>query len=87
METINLDIYKKESVDTFTLGWLKYNYSIKKEDKILFYETIKNIKENQNIIEILKWLFRKILSKQNQIVVIIKEDIYSLLHYFTFKFT
>ncbi len=87
METINLDIYKKESVDIFTLGWLEYSYSLKKEDKILFYETIKNIKEKQNIIEILKWLFKKILSKQNEIVVIIKEDIYSLLHYFTFKFT
>ncbi len=87
METINLDIYKKESVDVFTLGWLEYSYSLKKEDKILFYETIKNIKEKQNIIEILKWLFKKILSKQNEIVVIIKEDIYSLLHYFTFKFT
>lgn len=87
METINLDIYKKESVDIFTLGGLEYNYSLKYEDKILFYETIKNIKEKQNIIEILKWLFKKILSKQNEIVVIIKEDIYSLLHYFTFKFT
>jgi len=87
METINLDIYKKESVDIFTLGWLEYSYSLKKEDKILFYETIKNIKEKQNIIEILKWLFKTILSKQNKIVVIIKEDIYSLLHYFTFKFT
>jgi len=75
METINLDIYKKESVDVFTLGWLEYSYSLKKEDKILFYETIKNIKEKQNIIEILKWLFKKILSKQNEIVVIIKEDI------------
>lgn len=35
METINLDIYK-ESVDTFTLGGLEYNYSLKQEDKIYF---------------------------------------------------
>lgn len=85
METINLDIYKKESVDTFTLGWLEYNYSFKKEDKILFFETMKNIDKNQNIIEVLKWLFKNILSKQNEIVVIIKEDILGLLHYFTYK--
>lgn len=86
MEIINLDIYKKESVDTFTLGGLEYNYSLKQEDKILFFETIKNIDKNQNIIDILKWLFKKILSKQNEIVLIIKEDILGLLHYFTYKF-
>lgn len=86
METINLDIYKKQSVDTFTLWGMKYEYSYKKEDKIIFLETLKNIDKNKNITEILIHIFKKILSKQNEIVVVIKEDIIWLLHYFTYKF-
>lgn len=86
METINLDIYKKQSIDTFTLGWLEYSYSFKKEDRLIFYETIKNISLKGNITQILKELFKKILSKQNEIVVIVKEDIIGLLNYFTYKF-
>ena len=86
METINLDIYKKESTDIFTLGWLEYIYSFKKEDQLIFYETIKNIDEKENIIEVLKQLFKKILSKQNELVVIVKQDIIRLLNYFTYKF-
>lgn len=86
METLNLDIYKKQSIDTFTLGWLEYHYSFKKEDQLIFYETIKGIDEKENIIQILKQLFKKILSKQNEIVVIVKQDIIGLLNYFTYKF-
>ncbi len=86
METINLDIYKKQGTDTFTLGWLEYIYSFKKEDQLIFYETIKNIDEKENIIEVLKQLFKKILSKQNKLVVIVKQDIIALLNYFTYKF-
>jgi hypothetical protein len=54
---------------------MKYEYSYKKEDKIIFLETLKNIDKNKNITEILIHIFKKILSKQNEIVVVIKEDI------------
>ena len=86
METLDLNKYRKQETDYFSLWGMEYKYSLKLEDKLIFFETIENINKKTDIIKKLIKIFKKILSKQNDIVVILKEDVMWLLNYFTYKF-
>ena len=86
METLDLNKYKKQETDYFSLWWMEYKYSLDIEDKLIFFEVIENINKKTDIIKKLIKTFKKILSKQNEMVVILKEDVIWLLNYFTYKF-
>ena len=86
MKILDLNKYKKQETDYFSLWWMEYKYSLDIEDKLIFFEVIENINKKTDIIKKLIKTFKKILSKQNEMVVILKEDVIWLLNYFTYKF-
>ena len=87
METLDLNKYKKQEADYFSLWWIDYKYTFSLEDKTYF----KNVLEQINLKKDLIWtwikIFKKLLQRENDIVVVLKEDIIWLLSYFTYKFS
>jgi len=86
MEILNLDIYKKYETDYFSLWDIEYKYTFTKEDKVYFKNKLEVIDLDKNLFETWIWIFKKLLQRENDIVVVIKEDIIWLMNYFTYKF-
>ena len=86
METLDLNRYKKHETDYFSLWGIDYKYTFSLEDKTYFKKILEIIDLKKDLFETWIEIFKKILKRENDIVVVIKEDIIWLLSYFTYKF-
>ncbi len=86
MEILDLNRYKKHETDYFSLWGIDYKYTFSLEDKTYFKNTLEKKKKKKNLFKTWIEIFKKILKRENNIVVVVKEDIVWLLSYFTYKF-
>ena len=86
METLDLNKYKKQETDYFSLWWIDYKYTFSLEDKTYFKNVLEQINLKKDLYKTWIEIFKKLLQRENNIVVLLKEDIIGLLSYFTYKF-
>jgi len=86
METLDLNKYKKQETDYFSLWWIDYKYTFSLEDKTYFRNVLEQINLKKDLFKTWIEIFKKLLQRENNIVVVLKEDIVWLLSYFTYKF-
>ena len=86
METLDLNRYKKHETDYFSLWGIDYKYTFSLEDKTYFRNVLEQINLKKDLFKTWIEIFKKLLQRENNIVVVLKEDIVWLLSYFTYKF-
>ena len=86
METLDLNKYKKQETDYFSLWWMDYKYTFSLEDKTYFKNVLEQIDLKKDLFKTWIEIFKKLLQRENNIVVVLKEDIVWLLSYFSYKF-
>lgn len=86
METLDLNKYKKQETDYFSLWWIDYKYTFSLEDKTYFKNVLEQIDLKKDLFKTWIEIFKKLLQRENNIVVVLKEDIIGLLSYFSYKF-
>lgn len=85
METLDLNKYKKQETDYFSLWWIDYKYTFSLEDKTYFKNVLEQIDLKKDLFKTWIEIFKKLLQRENNIVVVLKEDIIGLLSYFSYK--
>ena len=86
METLDLNKYKKQETDYFSLWWMDYKYTFSLEDKTYFKNVLEQIDLKKDLFKTWIEIFKKLLQRENNIVVVLKEDIIGLISYFSYKF-
>ena len=87
METLDLNKFKKQETDVFSLWGIEYKYSFCEADKTYFKNSLEVIDLEKDLIWTWIKIFKKLLQRENDIVVVLKEDIIWLLSYFTYKYS
>lgn len=85
METVDLNKSKRYETDYFSLWWIDYKYTFSLEDKTYFRNVLEQINLKKDLYKTWIDTFKKLLQRENDIVVVLKEDIIGLLSYFTYK--
>ena len=86
MKILDLNKNKKYETDYFSLWWIDYKYTFSLEDKTYFRNVLEQINLKKDLFKTWIEIFKKLLQRENNIVVVLKEDIVWLLSYFTYKF-
>jgi len=86
MKILDLNKNKKYETDYFSLWWIDYKYTFSLEDKTYFKNVLEQIDLKKDLFKTWIEIFKKLLQRENNIVVVLKEDIIGLLSYFSYKF-